>query len=151
MIRKFQPNDIDQVIDIWLESSIKAHGFISRDFWNSKVNDMREIYIPSGETYVYEKEGRITGFASLYNNTLAAIFVLVDFQGTGIGRRLMKKAKDVRDHLNLTVYKANSKSIEFYKKCGFKIEKEQIDEHTGHPELVMTFSRSQNTDAIRSR
>ena len=30
--------------------------------------------------------------------------------------------------------------IEFYLKRGFVIEKEQIDEHTGHPELVMTFN-----------
>ena len=26
-----------------------------------------------------------------------------------------------------------------FKKCGFKIELEQIDEHTGHPELLMVF------------
>ncbi len=59
MIRKFQQSDIDQVISIWLEASIKAHDFVNSEFWKSKVKDMREIYIPSGETYVYEKEGII--------------------------------------------------------------------------------------------
>jgi len=140
MIREFQQSDIDQVISIWLEASIKAHDFVNSDFWKSKVKEMREIYIPSGETYVYEEERIIKGFISLYNDTLAAIFVSPDSQGTGIGRQLMEKAKDVHDSLNLTVYKENPKSIEFYKKCGFKIEQEQIDKHTGHPELVMKFT-----------
>jgi putative acetyltransferase len=140
MIREFQQSDIDQVISIWLEASIKAHDFVNSDFWKSKVKEMRELYIPSGETYVYEEERIIKGFISLYKDTLAAIFVSPDSQGTGIGRQLMKKAKDVRDSLNLTVYKENPKSIEFYKKCGFKIEQEQIDKHTGHPELVMKFT-----------
>ncbi len=75
MIRKFQQPDIDQIIDIWLEASIEAHDFISSEFWKSKVKDMREVYIPSGETYVYEENGKIKGFASLFNDTLAAIFV----------------------------------------------------------------------------
>ena len=139
MIRKFQQSDIDQVISIWLEASIKAHDFVNSEFWKSKVKDMMEIYIPSGETYVYEKEGIIKGFISLYKDTLAAIFVSPDCQGTGIGKQLMRKAKEVRDNVNLTVYKENQKSIEFYKKCGFKIELEQIDKHTGHPELLMKF------------
>ena len=55
MIRRFQQTDIDQVISIWLEASIKAHDFIESEFWKSKVKDMREIYIPSGETYVMVK------------------------------------------------------------------------------------------------
>ncbi len=140
MIREFQQVDIDQVITIWLEASIKAHDFVDSKFWESKVNDMRDIYIPSGETYVYEEERIIKGFVSLYNDSIAAIFVSPNFQGAGIGKQLIRKAKDVREELNLTVYKENYSSVEFYKKCGFKIEQEQIDKHTGHPEVVMKFN-----------
>lgn len=140
MIRKFELSDMDKVISIWLEASINAHNFVDNSFWESKVKDMREIYIPSAENYVYENEETIMGFISLYNDTLAAIFVSPDFQGKGIGQQLMGKAKNVRNHLNLTVYKENHRSIEFYKQCGFEIKQEQIDEHTGHPELMMTFS-----------
>lgn len=140
MIREFQPSDRDPVVEIWLEASIKAHDFVDAGYWKSKVKDMKEVYLPSGETYVYEEGGKVRGFFSLYNDTLAAMFVSPDSQGKGIGRKLMQKARDCRDNLNLTVYKQNSKSIEFYKKCGFEIEKKQIDTHTGHPELVMKFS-----------
>ena len=139
MIRQYHQTDIDQVISIWLEASIKAHDFADSDFWKSKVKDMREIYIPSGETYVYEEGNVIKGFISLNSDSLAAIFVSPDYQGRGIGMQLMKKAKELRDNLSLTVYKDNIKSIGFYLKTGFKIEQEQVDKHTGQPEWVMKF------------
>jgi putative acetyltransferase len=100
---------------------------------------MRNVYIPSSETYVYEDDEKIKGFISLFKDTIAALFVSTSDQGSGIGRQLISKSKEVRDRLNLNVYKKNVKSILFYKKCGFKVLKEQTDEHTGYPELVMTF------------
>ena len=123
MIREFKQTDIDQVINIWLEAPIKAHDFISSEFWKSKVKDMREIYIPSAETYVFEEEVVIKGFVSIYENTIAALFVSPNYQGACIGTQLMTKAKEIREKLNLAVYTENRKSIEFYKKCGFHIFK----------------------------
>lgn len=140
MIRKFSPKDMDQIITIWLEASIKAHTFIGKEFWESKANDMRDIYIPASETFVFEEHGKITAFISLYNQTIAAIFVLPSMQRKGFGKKLIAKAKQLYKNLTLTVYKDNLSSLEFYKKNGFEIVQEQIDSHTGHPELLMRFS-----------
>lgn len=130
---------MDQVITIWLETSIQAHDFISDEFWLSKVKDMRDIYLPSSETYVYIEQEKIRGFLSLHKNTLAALFVHPDSQRAGIGSQLMQSAKAARETLTVSVYKENFNSIMFYKKCGFRIEAEQVDTHTLHPELLMTF------------
>ena len=130
------------VLDIWVDASVRAHGFIPKEFWELNRSQMRDTYLPASETYVYEQEGAVKGFLSLYDNTIAAIFVNPDCQGRGIGQQLMAKAKELRESLNLTVYKANTKSIEFYQKCGFSIVKEQVDDHTGHSELVMMFEKS---------
>ena len=140
MIRNFKHNDIEQTLKIWLDASTQAHDFVSKDFWKSKIDDMRNIYFPMSETYVFDDNEKILGFVSLCENTIAAIFVLPNSQGKGIGTQLMNKAKQIRKKLNLYVYKSNINTIEFYKKCGFKIEKEQIDKHTGHPELFMVYS-----------
>lgn len=137
MIRKIQECDIEEVLNIWIEASIIAHNFIESSYWISKVNDMKNIYIPNSETYVYENKDRICGFFSLDENTLAAIFVKPNLQDKGIGSKLLKKAKELRSNLRLAVYKENSKSVLFYKKAGFWFEKEQKDENTGHFELIM--------------
>jgi putative acetyltransferase len=104
MIREFQQSDIDQVISIWLKASIEAHDFVDSEFWRSKARDMREVYISSGETYVYEVTGIIKGFASLCQDTIATMFVSPDSHRRGIGTELMEKAKDVRHGLTFTVY-----------------------------------------------
>lgn len=60
-------------------------------------------------------------------------------QGKGFGSALLEDAKNRRESLQLTVYKKNIPSIKFYEKHGFNVLGEQIDEHTGHPELVMKY------------
>ena len=137
MIRDYRAADIDQILAIWLSASIKAHDFIESEFWKSKVSEMRDVYIPASETLVYEAEGEIVGFYSLYENNLAAIFVAPNAQGKGVGTVLLDDAKSRRKNLQLTVYKDNIASINFYEKHGFTLIGEQIDEHTGHPELIM--------------
>ena len=137
MIRRFKFSDMDDVLNIWLEASVDAHRFVESTFWESKVDDMREKYIPASDTYVFSDNQRVRGFFSLDGDTLAAMFVAPGFQGKGIGQRLMEKAKSLRRELKLAVYRENPKSIQFYQKCGFRIIGERIDEHTGHFELLM--------------
>ncbi|MCH8500628.1 MAG: N-acetyltransferase [Aliidiomarina sp.] len=139
MIRDYRADDIDHILKIWLSASIKAHDFIESSFWKSKTSEMRDVYIPASETLVYEAGGEVVGFYSLYENNLAAIFVAPGSQGKGVGSLLLDDAKNRRQSLQLTVYKENTLSIEFYKKHGFTLLGEQIDEHTGHPELVMAY------------
>ncbi len=130
---------MDAVLKIWLEASVEAHGFIARKFWESKVDDMQNIYIPASETYVFEESGAIKGFASLHEDTLAALFVSPTDQGRGIGRQLMDQVKSQRKKVNLSVYQENPRSIRFYEKCGFVLVEERIDEHTGHVEILMEY------------
>ncbi len=140
MIREAKPSDTDRLITIWLEASIQAHDFIAPAFWKSKVNDMRTIYLPAAETYVFEEKGIVKGFVSLLGDTVAALFVAPNCQGAGVGKQLLSKAKEIRTKLTLTVYKENTKSVGFYEACGFRVIKEQADCHTRRLELLMEFN-----------
>jgi len=62
-------------------------------------------------------------------------------QGGGIGSALIEQAKTVRKRLELTVYSANAASVAFYRRHGFAVISEQLDPHTGHPELAMAWQR----------
>lgn len=139
MIREYRAADVDQILAIWLLASIEAHDFIDAAFWKSKMGEMRDLYIPASETFVYEAESEVVGFYSLYGDSLAAIFVAPGSQGNGVGSVLLDDAKGRRETLHLTVYKENIPSIRFYEKHGFTVVGEQRDQHTGHPELVMLY------------
>lgn len=140
IIRRFEESDMDDVLDIWLQASVLAHSFVGRSFWESKLDDMRNLYIPASETYLLLEQGKIQGFVSLVDETLAALFVLPTEQGKGVGQQLMRKAKSLKNSLNLTVYKENARTVHFYKACGFAVMEERIDEHTGHVEYVMKYN-----------
>ncbi|NYS77873.1 MULTISPECIES: N-acetyltransferase [Halomonadaceae] len=137
MIREYREADIEHILDIWLSASIKAHSFAGSEYWQSKVSEMRDVYIPASETFVYEADEQIAGFYCLYGSTLAAVFVLPSLQGQGIGSALMDDAKSRRSCLQLSVYSQNTPSISFYKQHGFISIGEQIDEQTGQPEFIM--------------
>lgn len=141
VIREFKNKDMNDILDIWLSVSIKAHSFVKSSYWQSQVKNMRDIYIPSAKTFVILKDYKIVGFYSLYENTLAAIFVKNEFQGLGLGKKLLEHAKEQTDELFLTVYKKNTSSYNFYLSQGFKVIKEQIDEGSLEYEYKMRFER----------
>lgn len=145
MIRRFdasQREDMDRVLEIWLEASIDAHDFIPRHFWEANVESMREIYLVQAETYVYETDGIIQGFLSLDEERVAALFVAPSMQGLGIGKKLLDKAKAIREKLSLTVYTENTRAVGFYEGCGLRQVAEQTDPHSGRQELIMTWNPS---------
>ncbi|CAQ83811.1 N-acetyltransferase [Photorhabdus asymbiotica] len=149
MIRPFNTQDMDSILHIWLSASLIAHKFIDADFWKSKVDDMRNIYIPLSENYVYEKQGSVIGFFSLYENSIAAIFVAPSEQGKGIGKQLINYAKNLRNKLELEVYCQNTNSINFYLNCGFTEKEKIIDKNTGYPSLLMEYIPYGFQDASR--
>ncbi|MDW6002390.1 N-acetyltransferase [Vibrio mangrovi] len=137
MIRAYRATDIDRILEIWFAASLQAHHFIAPEFWQSQLENMRHLYLPAAETYLYEQDSEIVGFCSLYENNLAAIFVIPEKQGQGIGKQLLTHARSCRESLTLTVYQANEASYQFYLSQGFKVIGEQVDEHTGCPEYLM--------------
>lgn len=37
MIREFVENDLERVMQIWLDTNLTAHKFISRDYWEDHL------------------------------------------------------------------------------------------------------------------
>lgn len=139
MIRAATEQDIDAMIDIWLQASRLAHSFIPYTFWLDRADDMRSIYLPGAESYVCVDRDEVLGFLSLADNHLAALFVLPSAQGRGHGNRLLTCAKNKRQTLSLNVYSQNRRAVAFYERAGFRAEELRTDVHSGHPERVMVW------------
>lgn len=139
-IRSFTPADTEAVLAIWLEASLQAHHFIDPAYWHANLVPMRETYLPAADSYMLWQDGSALGFYSLYEETLAAIFVTPAQQGRGYGKALLAHAKRQRPALRLQVYRQNLAACDFYLSQGFQIEGEQQDTHTGCAEWVMVWS-----------
>lgn len=133
----------DRIVSIWLEASKIAHHFIPASYWEEHVEEVRTVYLPSSETYVYEDQETldISGFISMIDNYVAAVFVSPGLNGQGIGTLLLDFAKTRYRELNLGVYVKNKDAIAFYTKNGFMPVMQKVEENTGEMELVMLYRR----------
>lgn len=142
MIRRLQETDIDRVMDLWLDTNLKAHNFVHAAYWRSNFEPVKEM-LPQAEVYVYESAGEIQGFVGLSGEYIEGIFVVDEMQSQGIGRRLLDHMKATKDTLYLSVYQKNTRAIRFYHREGFVIQREGLDESTGEKEFTMLWRRKQ--------
>lgn len=140
MIRKIQASaDIERVAEIWLQTNIKAHNFVSAEYWIDNFEKVKEMLLQA-EVYVFEDESEIQGFVGLSGDYIAGIFVWNEAQSRGIGKKLLDFIKGKKENLSLSVYQKNVRAIKFYEKENFKIQSESIDESTGEKEYLMSYS-----------
>ena len=136
MIRSYRNTDQKAVMSIWLQANLKAHSFISADYWQSHYEEVAKM-LSSAELLVAENDGRICGFIGMYNEMIAGLFVDEHYRGKGIGKMLLDTVKQMNSQLYLQVYKKNKRALHFYQRESFSIEKEQQDAASGEIEYFM--------------
>ena len=136
-IRNLKNSDIETVVELWYNTSIQAHNFISPDYWEENKKAMVEIYLPNSETHLAISNNKIVGFVAMVDDFLAALFVQSNMQGQGIGNNLLCYIKERRETIQLKIYKINSNSVHFYKKQGFDVLSDEIDKNTNEIEYLM--------------
>ena len=135
MIRKYQEQDLNRIIDIWYKASLIAHPFLDAEFLSTERKNIIQKHMPVAETWVYEREGSVVGFIALIDNEVEAIFVEPKQQGQGIGQALMDHARRLRGDLELDVFKEKHIGRAFYDRYGFEVVKEHLHEETGQLQL----------------
>lgn len=140
MIRELRKVDINKVAEIWLDTNIKTHYFISAQYWKSNFELVKELLLQA-TVYVYEDKQEIQGFIGLSNEYIEGIFVSAEMQSQGIGKILLNYVKGKRNKLILNVYQKNTRAISFYKREGFEIQYSGLDEATGEKDYVMAWQQ----------
>lgn len=142
MLRAFEENDLTAIMQIWLDTNIKAHYFIPKEYWTDNYEMVRSV-LPQAEIYVYENDvtKQIDGFIGLSNEYIEGIFVREGVQSNGIGKQLLEYAKCVKSNMSLCVYQENTRAIQFYQREQFVIQSENIDDDTNQKEYVMIWKK----------
>ena len=140
MIRELRKVDINKVAEIWLDTNIKTHYFISAQYWKSNFELVKDLLLQA-TVYVYEDKQEIQGFIGLSNEYIEGIFVSAEMQSQGIGKILLNYVKGKRNKLILNVYQKNTRAISFYQREGFEIQYSGLDEATGEKDYVMAWQQ----------
>ena len=145
MIRELQKTDIDKVATIWLDTNLKAHYFIPAGYWKGNFELVKEMLLQA-EVYVYEKDKEILGFVGMDDEYMEGIFISEKMQSQGIGKHLLNYVKDKKHKIRLNVYQKNTRAISFYRREGFEIQCEGLDEATGEKDYVMVWQQKSAAD-----
>ena len=142
MVRKFKENDLTAVMQIWLNTNIKAHNFIDSKYWTDNY-DMVKNMLPHSEIYVHENDvtKQIDGFIGLNDNYIEGIFVEQAVQSKGIGKQLLDVVKNIKSSMSLRVYQKNTRAISFYQREQFFIQSRSTDDNTNEKEFIMTWGK----------
>ena len=142
MIRKFETQDLDAVMQIWMDGNLDAHAFIPASFWTEHFEMVRDLLLQA-ELYVHENEAprQIDGFIGLTENHIEGIFVAKAARSKGIGKALLDYVKSRRPRLDLSVYQKNERALAFYRREQFVVQSEGIDEDTNEADIQMLWTR----------
>ena len=133
MIRPLEEADIDQVMQIWLNGNQDAHPFIPEPYWQDHYPLVRD-QLAEADVYVLSRADRVLGFIGLTGNYIAGIFVDQAHRSEGIGSQLLAHVKKDHSSLSLNVYQQNKRAVDFYKREGFQVSAEGVDEQTAAAE-----------------
>ncbi len=134
-IRQATANDLEAITEIYNEAILKT--VATFDTETKTIEQQRkwfEDHSSKNPILVAEENGVIFGFASLskYSNRCAysdtaeiSLYIMEEFQGMGIGKKLMKAIIDEGEKVGLhaviaRITDGNEKSIHLHKSVGFK-------------------------------
>ena len=150
IIRPMTAADADRKGYVHWKSSVETYtGLMDPDFL---ARSTLEIYGQIAAAYVdttlvAELDGQIVGFGCWSaDGEISALYILREFQGRGIGRKLMAALlAQLTAHpvVHLWVLHGNDNAIGFYERMGFRLTGESIPNKYSsiHPSLRMTLTR----------
>lgn len=142
MITVMQPQQLNEVMDIWLQASIQTHHFIPKEEWQQAYALVRDSYIPRSQVFIWQEDQQVLGFLGLVEHSyIGALFVHPQHQNRGIGAQLLTYCQQHEPQLFLSVFAENTPAIRFYERHGFSITRKQESDFPGHEEYLMQWQK----------
>ena len=82
---------------------------------------LKEKVLREDQIVIADESGKIIGFCAFKQGWLDHLYILPEYQGKGIGKSLLDKAKNASSQLQLWVFQKNTDAIKFYEKNGFTL------------------------------
>ena len=141
--RRWQERDLSTIREILRKTWLDAYSFIPESDLTSYLEktyddaSMKNLFAdPAVNGFVAESDGTVVGFVRTKfdrkegRHYVSSLYILPEFQGKGIGRKLMVMSADEAishglDRVWLGVMVENRPSVDWYKGMGFQIVEEE--------------------------
>jgi GNAT superfamily N-acetyltransferase len=118
----FAPAHADELVAMWRASFEAAVGAREPHTVEQQRAYLFDTVVPSNRVLVALVGGRVVGFIAASNRRIDQLYVHLDYQGAGIGSRLLEWAKDnSHGRLSLFTFERNDRAQKFYEARGFQI------------------------------
>ncbi len=135
VIRPARPDEYDEVARVWMESWVSTGLEDGSKYLLANLRARVPREVEKGWTlYVADDDGRIAAMLALHlpDRYLDQLFVAPDYQGRGLGRRLLGFTREhLPDEIWLRCVRENDKAWRWYEREGFAFEKQEIEPNTG--------------------
>jgi ribosomal protein S18 acetylase RimI-like enzyme len=135
VIRPARSDEYEQITRVWMNSWVSTG---LEDASETLLARLRERVITEAaqgwSLYVADHNGKLAAMLALHlpDNYLDQLFVAPEYQGSGLGRRLLAFTRQrMPDEIWLRCVRENDKAWRWYEREGFVFEKEEIEPKNG--------------------
>jgi ribosomal protein S18 acetylase RimI-like enzyme len=112
----------EDTVRMWRESKERALGQKEIHPFEDHVSFLNNILIKDNEIYIAVDNNKVVGIIAYNENEINQLYIHIDYQGNGLGKKLLYMAKDYcKESLTLYTFEVNHKAQRFYERNGFKI------------------------------
>ncbi len=149
-IRPARPVEYDEIARVWMDSWVSTGIEAASHFLLAKLRARVPIEVEKGwSLFVADDEGRLAAMLAMHLplRYLDQLFVAPEYQGHGLGRRLLAFTRTrLPDEIELRCVRENKKAWRWYEREGFVFEQEKVEPMTG---FIMKYYRWTREGAIR--
>ncbi|MFL4558070.1 GNAT family N-acetyltransferase [Yersinia kristensenii] len=128
MIRKAISEDIPCLVEVWEKAVRETHLFLTEADIQFYLPQVRDIYLPGLEVWLFESSTEVVGLIGLDGNKVEMLFIAPIYHGNGFGKALLAHAQHLKGKLSVDVNEQNPAALDFYLKCGFvKTGRSELD------------------------
>ena len=131
MIEELTKKEISNILNVINEAALKYRGIIPDNCWHEPYMSEQELvneFHDDVHMFGYNQNDKllgVMGFQKLKDITLIRhAYVLTDYQGTGVGKSLLKYLLEINQNTYLLVgtWRDATWAIRFYEKFGFVLQ-----------------------------
>ena len=142
VIRPARSDEYDQIARVWMDSWVSTGLEDASDSLLAKLRARVPMEVEKGwSLYVADDNGMLAAMLAMHlpDRYLDQLFVAPEYQGDGLGRRLLAFTRQqLPDEIWLRCVRENEKAWRWYEREGFVFEKEQVEPMMGR---VMKYYR----------